>query len=310
MALPIEKMNLPTLRKAKSKQSILRPIPMEKVGYLIKEYFKHDGYFPNDEIKSLDELHRLIIFLRDQMLKLTFGDWRYSLTDIYRWSAVETITFELFAEKKNMKLQLSINKFYMTDHDLSEFASDPGPDKPNMTVADVMKMMMDFFATANEHIEEWNNISMEHKPIIAERPPFEDMVDWLFEKFHESFEYGYHASKEYGYTDSWKEYLMEKEVYPAEIITDEVYDINYNSMSFGPHGLFVDFVELGDDPYYGYYMFDVYVMTEDVGIKFLVDSLEISKGDQFSYDEVESLFRCFEYDLYDAAKQWNIILGR
>lgn len=310
MALPIEKMDLPTLRKAESKQSILRPIPLKKVAFIMKEYFKHDGYEPDDQIRNIDEIHRMVVFLRNQLLKLTFVDWRYSLTDIYLWDGLEEVTIDLLAQKKNLELQLHINQIRFTDYDLKEYGKAPDEKYPYMTVMDFIGIMMDFFKEANEVIEEWDNISLTDKPIITERPPFDGMREWIFEKFREAFEEDYEYSKEEGYYKNWKEYLLEREVYPAEIITDEIYDINYNSMSFGPYALHVEFLELGGDPYYGFYVLDVYIHIYNVGMSFLVDSLEISKSGQYTYDEVESLLDQFEYDLYGNVVQWNEVLAR
>jgi len=308
LGLPIEKVNLPDLNKAKSKSSLLRPLPTEQIMAFLKRFLQEEGYHPNEEMKSLDPLHRMIVVVREQLLKFSFRDWRYSLTDIYNWGNREELTIELFAERKNMHMKLTVNKFKITDWEMREYASDPSPEKPNMTIIDGARLLLEFFNNCNCNIEEWDNICMNHKPLIVEEPPFTSLFEFFMERFHENAREDYYELKEEGFFNSFKQYQLEREYYPTELLDTEMYDINYELWEFGPHTMFVEFEELGADLYYGYLMFNVYIKTGRVGITYLMDSLEISKGDQFYYDEVETLFSQFEYDLYGAARQWNQIL--
>lgn len=308
MGLPIERVNLPDLNKAKSKNSLLRPIPTEQIMNFLRGFLNEKGYHPEEELQSMEPIHQMVIAIREGLLRFTFRDWRYSLTDIYNWGSREELTIELFAERKNMQMDLTVNKLMISEWELREYASNPTPEKPNMTIMDAVRLLLDFFNDANRNIEEWDNICMNHKPLIMERPPFDSMMEWFMERFRDNAIDDYQSFKDEGIFRSFKEYQLEREYYPSELIDSGLYDINYEYWSFGPHSIFIEFQELGEDPYYGYLLFNVYIKTGSVGIVYLVDSLEIKKGDQFYYDEVEELFAGFEHDLFGSARQWNKIL--
>ena len=284
-------MGLPAFRDIKSKETLLKPLPMNEIYKIIGNAVRENRY--GDEWK-LGDMFEVIRELIDYINAGRWHDWKYDLNAIHDWSDYQELIIELSAQKFNTQMKLTVKKEILTE----EFMEDE----------DITDVLMAFFDQAQQNINQWNNISAYHKPLIVEKPPFADVMKFAFEEFEMQFEKDYMFYKDHGYFNNYAEYELEKEVFPDEVFSYEVIDEILIREQFGPHWMMNDFKILGMDHRYGYMLIDPYIMTNNIGVCFKPSEIEIDSSQAKHKDEWEQFFEEEVNKYYDAVVQWNKIV--
>jgi len=286
-------MGLPAFNRIKSKETLLKPLPMDLIYKEVGETLRRRENYEDWYLGEMFEMFKGVI---DLVNGGRWHDWRYDLNAIHDWSDYQELIVELNAEKVNTEMRLTINKQYYFEA------------YEELNHQDLINDFMAFFEEAQQNIEQWNNISAYHKPIIAERPTFDKQMRFAFEEFMMEFERDYGYYKDQGYFNNFAEYELEKEVFPAEVFSMEVIEELMQSHYYGPHSGFSNVKILGMDHRYGYIIVDNYIATQNIGVKFKPSYIEIDSSESLAKDEWEEWFKEEVDKYYSAVVQWNEIV--
>lgn len=270
-------------------ESFLKPFPVKKIMEMIRDFFKENRFHPNQKV-NLEEYYNIIPLLHEfSKEEMRFGDKRYIIGGFYDY---DNDTLKMWVEVERINSEITI---YLGETTFSSYDND----YVDYKLYELLEKTGKFFSYIGESVNDWNQMSINVKPVIKERPPVEKFMDDALMSFldftKEEHHYSDYEIREGSYNDFMENYTF------MTFITMH-FSIPENVWGFGNYALIIEQEHIDNE----LLVLSAFIRFkgQKAGVKLFEEFYDIY-SDYLSAEDVKNTIKRFGDKILTKTAEWN-----